>query len=166
VPRLLVDRFTEDSVEQFRISASIRNEDAWALYYNRRFTAAIYLWGYAVEMTLKTVWFSNVLQYDDGRTIARGDLRNAGDLAKSTYNIAWHGLHDLKGWAELIVLHRNALGRTYINQQLQNQIQRQSNTAYSYWREVLRYKKNQAYRFEAERIAEIAKWFLLNSRNL
>jgi hypothetical protein len=163
VPRLLVERFIEDSVGQFRASAAIRNEDAWGLYFQGRFTAAIYLWGYAVEMTLKSAWFSNVLKYDDNKIIKRSDLQQAGDLAKKTYRIPWGGFHDLVGWAGLITEYRIINGNYYINSNFGPQMLLQSQSVYSRWRETLRYKKNRAYVFEADSVAQATEWFLLNS---
>jgi hypothetical protein len=163
VPRLLVERFIDDSISQFRASALIRNEDAWELYYRGRFTAAIYLWGYVVEMTLKVAWFSNVLKYDDNKILKRLDLQQAGELAKKSYGIPWGGLHDIEGWAGLITKHRITNGNYYTNSDFGTQVLLQSQTVYSRWRETLRYKKNRAYIFEAETIAQATRWFLLNS---
>jgi hypothetical protein len=163
VPQLLVARFIEDSVSQFRASAKIRNEDAWELYYRGRFAAAIYLWGYTVEMTLKVAWFSNVLKHDDNKIIKKSDLQQAGELAKKSYGIPWGGLHDLEGWAGLITKHRITIGNGYPNSNFGTQVLLQSQTVYSRWRETLRYKKNRAYVFEAESIAQATRWFLMNS---
>ncbi|MGA2060083.1 MAG: hypothetical protein ABSG67_06350 [Thermoguttaceae bacterium] len=163
MPRLLVERFTEDSISQFRASAVIRNQDAWELYYRDRFSAAIYLWGYAVEMTLKSAWFSNVLDYADNYHIEPKNLYQARDLAQKQYNTYWNNLHDIEGWAKLIISHRMAIGRAYINQNFSLQVVMQSQNIYSRWREILRYKKNRAYHFEAIIIAESTGWFLSNS---
>jgi hypothetical protein len=164
VPKLLVERFTDDSISQFRISGSIRYKDAWELYYSGRLTAAIYLWGYAVEMALKVAWFSNVLQYDDARIIQRSDLNQARDLAKNTYGLPWQGgLHNLESWANLINQHRISIGNYYSDVNFGNQALLQSRIVYSRWRETLRYKKNRAYIFEADSVAEATEWFLLNS---
>ena len=53
MPRRLVDRCQADSIREFRASARQRYEDGLALAGAGKGTAAIYLWGYASEMTLK-----------------------------------------------------------------------------------------------------------------
>jgi hypothetical protein len=165
VPRLLVERFAEDSIGQFRSSALIRNEDAWVLYYRGHFTAAIYLWGYVVEMTLKSAWFSNVLDYDDNHSIDYKDFRIARDQAKQ-YNIKLANYHNLTGWAQLLIRHRIEIGRVYPDPSFGSLIQIQSQKIYSRWREFLRYKKNRAYHSEAITVAETTQWFLANSKIL
>ncbi|MGD0518442.1 MAG: hypothetical protein ABSA26_12975 [Thermoguttaceae bacterium] len=166
MPRLLVARFIEDSVSQFRASAKIRNEDAWELYDRGRFTAAIYLWGYAVEMILKSAWFSNVLDYDENRAIKIQDLDQARNIAKNNYGISWNNLHDIEGWAQLIVAHRIKIGCIYSDPGFYTQVGIQSQRVYLRWREILRYKKNRAYHFEANIVADSANFFLVNTYSL
>ncbi len=58
MPRRLLDRCNDDSLREFRAAARQRFNDALVLAANGRRTGAIYLWGYAVEMTLKAAYFS------------------------------------------------------------------------------------------------------------
>ena len=166
MPRLLVRRLTEDTAFQFRSSAAIRNEDAWELYYRGRFTAAIYLWGYAVEMTLKSAWFSNVLGYDENDPIKKRDLDQARNIAEKDYGISWANLHDIEGWAGLIIAHRMKIGNIYADPRFSMQVGIQSQRVYLRWREILRYKKNRAYHFEANIVADSANWFLAKTYSL
>jgi len=113
VPKLLVDRFTNDSVGQFRAAAHIRNEDAWHLATSGRGAAAIYLWGYAAEITVKAAWF-DLVGFPKNRAISLSDLRQAKSLATATYGLSWTGnLHNVRHWAELLIQHRIALRRSY-----------------------------------------------------
>ena len=73
MPKLLVDRFTADSVGQFRAAAHIRNEDAWRLATSGRGSAAIYLWGYAAEMLVKAAYF-HLIGFAENRAISLPDL--------------------------------------------------------------------------------------------
>src|SRR6202008_2021190 len=58
MPRRLIDRCQPDSIREFRASARQRYEDGLALAGAGNRTAAIYLWGYVAEMTLKAAYFS------------------------------------------------------------------------------------------------------------
>jgi len=165
VPRLLTQRLQLDSIAQFRISARIRHEDAAQLARSNRGLAAIYLWGYTVEMTVKAAWFA-LLGYPDYKSIARKDLETAKAVAKS-YGIGWPGnFHDIECWAQLLVQHRVALNRPYAVHHFDTVLLAHAHCVYSRWRESLRYKANVPYRFEVEAVAESAEWFLTNSRSL
>lgn len=101
MPKLLVERFTDDSVAQFRAAAHVRNEDAWRLATSGRGAAAIYLWGYVAEMTVKAAWF-DLIGFPESKAISISDLRSAVRLATGNYRISWQGnLHNIFHWAEL-----------------------------------------------------------------
>ena len=90
----------------------IRNEDAWRLAAAGRGAAAIYLWGYAAEMTLKAAWFT-LIDFRQDRAIKRKYFQTALRSAQD-YAIALHpNLHDLPNWAQLLMQHRIVLGRVY-----------------------------------------------------
>jgi hypothetical protein len=165
VPRLLTQRLQPDSIAQFRVSARIRHEDASQLARSNRGLAAIYLWGYTVEMTVKAAWFA-LLGYPEHRSIVRSDLEAAKVKAKS-YGIGWSGnFHDLEAWAQLLIQHRAASNRPYSVHHFDKILLDHSRRVYHRWRESLRYKRNVPYRFEVEAVAESAEWFLTNSRDL
>lgn len=166
MPKLLIHRFAEDSISQFRIAARIRNEDAWRLASAGRCAAAIYLWGYVSEMTLKAAWFA-LIGFPESRSISPSDLRSARMMAVGTYGIPWAGnLHAVCHWAHLIITHRIALGHSYFDPGFHIQVIEHSQRVYERWRETLRYKKNRAYPFEVRVVSESAEWLLLNSPRL
>ncbi len=99
MPKLLVDRFAEDSINQFRAAARIRSDDAQRLAGSGRGAAAVYLWGYVAEMVLKAAWF-RLIGYADDRPISLADLRQA----VGQYHIPGrHNLHDVELFAGLLV---------------------------------------------------------------
>ena len=167
MPRLLIDRLQADCVSQFRAAAVIRDRDAWHLARAGRGTAAIYLWGYAAEMTLKAAWFS-LLGFSENRPIDRTDLRTALATAKA-HGITWpqeEPLHAVHCWAQLLVHHRANLKRGYTSAGFSAEILRQSDRVYERWRTILRYKRNRAYPAEVQAVAESARWLLYNSLQL
>jgi hypothetical protein len=58
MPRRLLERCPPDSIREFRASARQRFDDGLVLAGGGQRTAAIYLWGYTAEMTLKAAYFS------------------------------------------------------------------------------------------------------------
>lgn len=168
MPKLLASRLGEDTIEQFRAAASIRYEDAWELFRNGRGTAAIYLWGYVAEMTLKAAWF-RLIGFGDTQAILAKDLRDAVHMARTLHGIAWPQAgqyHALFHWARLLTEHRRHLRRTYADPALGRSVLVHSQRVYERWRETLRYKRNRAYRFEVRTVAESTQWLLTNSPRL
>jgi len=53
VPQQLLARCQPDSIREFRVSARQRYDDGVAALAANHRLAAIYLWGYSAEMTLK-----------------------------------------------------------------------------------------------------------------
>jgi hypothetical protein len=124
-------------------------------------TAAIYLWGYAAEMTIKSAYFKCV-GYAQGRRIDKASLDNAKYRARTVHRIAWPGnLHDIYSWALLLVAERSYLGRPY-STILASDFITQVSVVYRHWRETLRYHKNRAYPHEAQRVSAAVKWLLSN----
>jgi hypothetical protein len=166
MPLSLLDRCRPDSIQEFRAAARHRSSDAQALASNNRRTAAIYLWGYAAEMTLKAAYF-RAIGFDDIRPIAPSDLRAARNSANSL-GIAWPGnLHDIRAWAELVVVTRASLpGMVYATPGFGNQIVSAARQLGSLWRETLRYHKNIAYPHEVQRARRASLWFLENALKL
>ena len=166
MPKLLVARFSEDSISQFRAAARVRNDDAWRLASAGRGAAAIYLWGHVAEMLLKAAWFS-LIGYRPDRAIRLVDLRKAIEAARNECGFTWAGnFHNISHWARLLVQHRIGLGRGYSAPVFGLEVQHHSQRVYDRWREVLRYKKNRAYAFEVNAVARSTEWFLSNSSQL
>lgn len=168
MPKLLVDRFTDDTIRQFRAAARIRNEDAWRLSAAGRGAAAIYLWGYVAEMTLKAAWFE-LAGFAPDQAVGPRDLRAAVKLAETTYGIHWPvqgRLHAVWHWAQLVTLHRMAAVGGYADPSFATAVVDYSRWVHERWRETLRYKKNRPYSFEVRMVAESAGWLLANFRRL
>ncbi len=81
MPRSLLERRQPDSIREFRGAAIERRIDGNEAAKAGRRTAAIYLWGYSAEMTLKAAYFS-VIGFEQTRAITLGDLQAAKDLGR------------------------------------------------------------------------------------
>src|SRR2546430_16009927 len=110
--KLLLVRCAADSIKEFRAAARERFEYAAVAAAAGRKTAAIYLWGYVAEMTLKAAYFAAVgLSAVQAVTIR--DLRGAAASAP-TFTIGWAGAphrpspHRARAWAESVTRLRPA----------------------------------------------------------
>src|SRR3954452_5310622 len=109
MPVLLVDRCGPDTVAEFRSAAVVRYDDGARLAGRGRRTAAIYLWGYAAEMTIKAAFFT-AFGFPEDRVITAAHLRTARDVTAAHCGILWPAPgwgHNLVAWAELLAQYRS-----------------------------------------------------------
>jgi hypothetical protein len=169
MPRRLLDRCQPDSIREFRASARQRYDDALSLASQGRRTAAIYLWGYTAEMTLKAAYFSLQGLAETATLTWLGDILPAIDRGKKM-GIPWPAQgqgHNIRAWADLLVLERAATpGRAYPDPAFAALVQNAGQRIEPLWRETLRYHKNIAYPFEVRQVQDAAEWLLLNSAAL
>lgn len=159
MPLRLPQRVCKDTVREFRAAAAERYLDACILAHEGRRTAAIYLWGYVVEMMLKAAYFS-AFGYDPDEEITRADLVAARHLAPSL-GLIWTGnLHSIHDWGQLLVRTRASVpGLAYSDAAFASRV---ATTAYRIallWTEILRYHKSVAYRHEVRQVSEAVEWF-------
>jgi hypothetical protein len=165
MPKWLPDRCRSDSIDEFRLTAPIRHLEGVTLAANGHRTGAVYLWGYAAEMTLKAAYFAvDGLAAND--VILPKHLYQAIDKAKKQ-GIAWPDkLHYLPGWAELLVATRTTKPGLAYPAGFANEVIQCAQRIFQIWREFLRYHKNVAYEFEVTKVRENTEWLLTNSHNL
>ena len=164
MPKRLLDRCNPDSIVEFRAAARQRYDDALALAAQGRRTAAIYVWGYAAEMTIKAAYFSFLGHPQRAPITWLGQLLPAINAGQAM--IAWPNQgkgHNVRAWAEFLVLSRAANPATAYPASFAWEVQTQGQRIGQLWRETLRYHKNVAYRYEADQVRQATEWFLLNS---
>lgn len=166
MPKSLLNRCQPNSISEFRDAARQRANDAQVLVAAERRTAAVYLWGYVAEMTLKASYFA-VIGFTDAQPITLPDL-HAARLSAPGLGVAPFGnLHDIRGWAELLVATRASLpGYAYPIPGFGNTIVSVGLRVHSRWRESLRYHKNVAYEHELAHVQTASQWLLANALNL
>ena len=168
MPRRLLDRCRDDSIREFRLAARRRFDDALALAAAGQRTGAIYLWGYVAEMTLKAAYFS-VIGIAESETIRwRQDLLPAIELGR-TRGIDWPRKgegHNVRAWAELLILERAATPATAYPAPFGLEVQRKGQQIGQLWRETLRYSKNFAYPHEVRQVGQAAEWLIVHSYDL
>jgi hypothetical protein len=170
MPRRLVDRCQPDSIREFRASARQRYHDGLALAGAGNRTAAIYLWGYAAEMTLKAAYFSLLGLAETAAITVPGHIQPAIHRGRAApLSIAWPNPgagHNVRAWAELLVGVRALAPATAYAPAFAAQVQGCGQRLWQLWRETLRYHKNRAYGYEVRQVREAAEWLLANSDDL
>jgi len=131
-------------------------------------TGAIYLWGYAAEMLLKAAYFTFIgvpklrsltFPQDIQPAIARGRV----------LGIAWPAQgagHNVRAWAELLVIVRAATPGGAFSARFGVQVQRCGQRISELWRETLRYHKNVAYEHEVDHVRGAVSWLLSHEQSL
>jgi hypothetical protein len=170
MPILLADprRLGTDVVPTLEKAAAQRLAEADTLWEAGHGLAAIYLYGYSVEMRIKAAYFRFDFQTQglDPRTIIDAARRNlaAGQFAALGLRKK-PGQHDVLGWAQLLVARRVILAMRYAPI-LERELVNQSRTLSDRWIETLRYRSNTPYRHEVRNVREVAAWFACNYYNL
>jgi hypothetical protein len=145
----------------------MRYEEGWQLALLGHRTAAIYLWGYAAEMTLKAAWFS-LIRFPRHTSI-KGSHLGAAVATATNYGITWPSIgrfHNVFAWGQLLIQHRIRTGLSYANSRFAKEVVEHSQRIYDRWRESMRYKRNVAYPYEVDVVADSTHWLLKNRDSL
>jgi len=168
MPKRLPARWQPESIREFRASARQRFDEGIALVAEGYRTGAIYLWGYAAEMTLKAAYFSLLGRAEAALLTWGGDMLpaiQAGRALGIAWPIAGQG-HNLRAWAELLVAERAATpGAAYLPA-FGQEVQACGQTIGQLWSETLRYHKNLAYLYEVRQVREATEWLLVQEHAL
>ncbi|HUY31770.1 MAG TPA: hypothetical protein VMV69_03250 [Pirellulales bacterium] len=167
MPKRLPERCRPDSIREFRLAARERFKDGVSMIHVGRRTAAVYVFGYTVEMTLKAAYFK-VLGFVQSQTIAINHLHGA-KAGAAALGVVWKGnnLHSIESWSDLLVATRASQpGWGYQDPALGKMVLETGRLVGQVWIETLRYRKNRAYPFEVNQVREAAEWFLFNSQQI
>lgn len=164
MPRPLIERCQPDNIREFRAAAQRRFDEGLALAASGHRTGAIYLWGYTAEMIVKAAYFS--LRALPAMVPIRWmpDIRAAIARGRSL-GVAWPQQgegHNVRAWADLLVMERAATGIPYAPAHFGAVVQAMGQRFERLWRETLRYHKNVAYVYEVAQIRDAAEWFVIN----
>ena len=169
MPRPLPARWQPESVREFRAAARQRFADGLALAAAGRRAGAIYLWGYAAEMTLKAAYFSFMGVADDAALTLQGHILPAIERGRTAFGIAWPKAgagHNVRAWASLLVSARAVAPGTAFPAPFAGDIRAYAGVVGGLWSETLRYHKNVAYSSEMRRVRTAVAWLLTNSPRL
>jgi hypothetical protein len=154
----------DDFVSTFEAAARRNFLDANVLRRSNRRAAAIYLYGYSVEMRTKAAYFRFHFQatgLPPGTQIT-GQLRRDEADDWRAIRAPWKpGPHDIEGWANLLVMKRDSLGQAYAIP-FANEVITRSADVYASWREYMRYRSVRVLDSEVRTVRSQADWFRLN----
>lgn len=169
MPPSIHQRCRPDGVAEFRAAAVVRFEDGVLLAAGSpdRWLAAVYLWGYSVEMVLKAAVF-DLLGNAAAQPITGSDLKAVQQLARAAAGFTWAGnLHQLDLWATLLVRCRWQLtGLAYADPARGRAVIARARRVYGWWREGLRYHVVMVEAAELAAAREQAEWFITHADTL
>ncbi len=167
MPLSLMSRLRGECRREFLRAASSRFTDGDVLWQAGRRGAAIYLWGYAVEMWLKSAYFRH-LGFGESQPIVLSQMRQTLAFLEAQMPgafVAPKNLHDLASWAQALVLQRQLLGRPY-PAAFASQLLICGARIGGGWSESLRYHDNQASPGEAQEFRTEVSWIRSRTRIL
>jgi hypothetical protein len=148
-----------DTVAEFEAAALQRLNEAELLLKRSRDLAAIYLYGYSVEMRIKAVYFRNArTQPQLALPITKTDRQNAAKMWTTLGLSVRPDGHHIAGWAELAVAARATTPNPY-PVGFGNDIVNNAASLYLIWRETLRYWSIIPLNTELRTVRSIARWF-------
>lgn len=166
----LIDHFAPDCIWRLERAAELRFHDAEALNVEHRL-AAIYLYGYCIEMCLAAAFF-RAAGFHPGMPIDRDARQRRMSLARVTVDsdgepIMGSDPHPLTGWARLLRWHRSAspdIAPDDIEQL--NRAVKLSERAYLHWRPEMRYKTIAPSPSQFQDVRFAAQWLLQQRESL
>ncbi len=167
----LVEHLSPDTIVRLERAAEGRFEEANHLRGTGRRLAALYLYGYSVEMCLTAAYFRsagfapNVPLDRDTRQRRMAQARQL--RTASGEPLMGSDPHPLAGWARLLERQRNLSAR--LSPQESKQLKEAVNKAeqvYRHWRPELRYKTTEVRLEQLDEVGQAATWFIRHRSRL
>ncbi|HEY3245538.1 MAG TPA: hypothetical protein VGM03_19520 [Phycisphaerae bacterium] len=173
MPTPLLDRIGPDTPGKLERAAARRYAEAVRLK-DYEPLGALYLFGYAIEMRLKSAWYrlTNVPQKRDINVAMPNQSTSPRQLAEQTIRVLLNlpakapvG-HSLIGWAKLVIETRRNHALGPLQPADERALWEHAQKAARVWRETLRYRANKPYNQEVEDVAAAANWVRRKYRTL
>lgn len=119
---------------------------------------AIYLYGYAAEMTIKAAYFTN-LGYAALQPIDRDARIRAEGVARLNQFMKFEP-HDVLGWARLLVWDKEVLHTPPYEGPLKRQIVSNASVVYQNWRPQMRYRNTVPAGGETRIVRKAVDWLV------
>jgi hypothetical protein len=161
----LASRLGAESIDSLQRAAKERYEEATLLFYGSRKYAAVYLYGYAIEMWLKAAFFHNEGLKGVFDSLDRSDLQRgwnqhgpAGIVLPPGSN--WHSY---EVWADLLVYIRRVAGFfAPYPPAVELRILQEARNAKQHWDVSMRYNHVAVSDLEVIEVRDAATWFQQN----
>jgi hypothetical protein len=161
----LMDHLAPDTINNLVCAAKQRIEDANRLIEQDRFLAALYFFGYSVEMNLCAAYYRNA-GFSPNKAIDR-DTRRRHMAKARQLKLMESDPHPLVGWTRFLEWRRSINKElTSREAQLLKEAISRAEMAYKHWRPELRYKTTQVSRDQIQEVRRAAIWFIENQGDL
>ena len=174
MPLTLVRRSGCDSLGKLEASVLLRMREAEALYLGGQRLGAVYLYGYVIEISLKTAYYrviglvsATVIHKQLHRLPAENAIKALIGLPSHPQGAASPG-HNVIGWARLLEQERAtpAPGRVPLDANLATELHNRMQDVFNCWAEFLRYRANLPYNEEVQTMRDSARWIRRHYANL
>lgn len=146
-----------DCIQEFEQARTDRLWDGTALWSLHHDPGAVYLLGYATEITLKCAYF-RCAGFSIIQAIGRPELNTALARARTLCIATPHeGFHSVRFWTELLIEHRVGTNRPLASAVVTT-LRASANIAYDCWWIEMRYKRAYSSRATLERLASAVDW--------
>lgn len=154
----LIEKVGPDTIARFNRAAPRRFAEAEYLAEGGHFLAAIYFYGYCIEIIVGAAYF-RVLRFGVLETIDPSRLRNVLASARLLSDFGEKS-HPIDGLARLLVQDKKDLSPPAYDAETEKRILVESSTLREFWTPKLRYRAIEATAREARTVRESAEWFL------
>jgi hypothetical protein len=152
-----LEMFGPDTISKFEKSAQMRIAEGDLLAKDHPLTA-IYLYGYAAEMTLKAAYFRN-LGFGAVDEIDPNERNRAMARARAS-DLMGFDPHDIPGWARLLVRDKGTIHLPAYHSRLEKKIVANAISIYENWRPEMRYRHTTPARPTVIRVRDLAQWIV------
>lgn len=157
---MLAAQIGDDSVLKLEKASSERFVDAECLANRGGKLAAIYLYGYVIEMRIKAAYF-RMEGHAGNQPITRQD-RSIAEAHARSLGITFQGPHDFAHWAIYLVSFDGTRPRPIYAQAFGQEMVNRARAAYQDWGPSLRYRSLVPSASEVENLRSGAIWFSRN----
>lgn len=165
MPLNLATRVGDDTIAKMEAAARRRYAEAKRLVADEPL-GAIYLFGYTVEIRLKTAYF-RVARIPSNSPLANARASAEALIRSFPGRAARPAGHDIRGWARLVGDARATTpGSTPLAAGDLVRMNGHAQTVAECWTEILRYRANRPYNEELAAVLTAARWFKHNYSRL
>jgi hypothetical protein len=161
----LADHLVADSINRLQRAASERHIDAKRLLEQHRVLAALYFFGYRVEMCLTAAYYRRA-GFSPNVPIDRDTRQRRMAHARRLQTLSGEPLmssdpHPLVGWARFLEWQRSASPELTMREfHLLKEAVRKATLVYKHWRPELRYKTIAVTPMQLDEVYGAASWFI------
>jgi HEPN domain-containing protein len=155
----ILKKLGHDTISRLVIAASSRYEEARYLSEGGYHLSAVYLAGYAAEMTIGAAYFRLVRKYGPNRELDQQDLQEILRSARILSKLEDKS-HPIDGLANLLIRDKSLLNPPGIEETIGQKLLERVGIIALNWGPRLRYRAIQATTQEADRVLKAARWII------